>query len=39
MSNALDKLLEDGVAVKTQDKPRRLALAPAEQAAAAAPPN
>lgn len=37
VSNALDKLVEDGVAVKTQDKPRRFALAPATAAAAAAP--
>lgn len=35
VSNALDKLIEAGVAVKTQDKPKRFALAPAEQAAAA----
>jgi hypothetical protein len=35
VSNALDKLVADGVAVKTQDKPRRFALAPAQQAAAA----
>ncbi|PXY18285.1 MarR family transcriptional regulator [Prauserella flavalba] len=39
VSNALDKLVADGVAVKTQDKPRRFALAPAEQEAAAAPAN
>jgi hypothetical protein len=39
VSNALDKLVEDGVAVKTQDKPRRFALAPAEAAAAPAPRN
>ena len=38
VSNALDKLVEGGVAVKTQDKPKRFALAPAEQAAAAAAP-
>ena len=36
VSNALDKLVEDGVAVKAQDKPRRFALAPAEQVTAAA---
>ncbi|KAA2253293.1 MarR family transcriptional regulator [Solihabitans fulvus] len=35
VSNALDKLVEDGVAVKTQDKPRRFALAPAETTAPA----
>jgi hypothetical protein len=35
VSNALDKLVEDGVATKTQDKPRRFALAPSEQEAAA----
>lgn len=39
VSNALDKLVADGVAVKTQDKPRRFALAPAEEEAAAAPAN
>lgn len=39
VSNALDKLVEDGVAAKTQDKPRRFALAPAEQEAAPAPTN
>jgi hypothetical protein len=39
VSNALDKLVADGTAVKTQDKPRRFALAPAEQAAASAPTN
>ena len=37
--HALDKLVADGVAVRTQDKPRRFALAPAEQAAATAPAN
>lgn len=37
VSNALDKLVEGGVAAKTQDKPRRFALAPAEQEAALAP--
>jgi hypothetical protein len=35
VSNALDKLVEDGVATKTQDKPRRFALAPSEQEAVA----
>lgn len=35
VSNALDKLIEAGVAVKTQDQPKRFALAPREQAAAA----
>ena len=39
VSNALDKLVEVGVAAKTQDKPRRFALAPSEQEAAAAPTN
>lgn len=39
VSNALDKLVEGGVAAKTQDKPRRFALAPAEQEAAPAPTN
>lgn len=39
VSNALDKLVEDNTAVKTQDKPRRFALAPAEAAAAPAPTN
>ncbi|GAA0589357.1 hypothetical protein GCM10010174_00240 [Kutzneria viridogrisea] len=37
--HALDKLVADGVAVKTQDKPRRFALAPAEATAAPAPTN
>jgi hypothetical protein len=37
VSNALDKLVEDKTAVKTQDKPRRFALAPAEAAAVPAP--
>jgi hypothetical protein len=37
VSNALDKLVADGTAVKTQDKPRRFALAPAEAATAPAP--
>lgn len=35
VSNALDKLVEGGVAAKTQDKPRRFALAPSEQEAGA----
>lgn len=39
VSNALDKLVQDKVAVKTQDKPRRFALAPAEAATAPAPKN
>ncbi len=39
VSNALDRLVADGVAAKTQDKPRRFALAPEEQAATAAPTN
>ncbi|GAA0626440.1 hypothetical protein GCM10010174_52390 [Kutzneria viridogrisea] len=39
VSNALDKLVEGGVAVKTQDKPKRFALAPAEQTASAVPAN
>ena len=38
VSNALEKLVADGVAVKTQDKPRRFALAPAQKAAASATP-
>jgi hypothetical protein len=33
VSNALDKLVDDGTAVKTQDKPRRFALAPTETSA------
>ncbi|WP_236703778.1 MarR family transcriptional regulator [Lentzea aerocolonigenes] len=37
VSNALDKLVVDGIAMKTQDKPRRFALAADEQADAAAP--
>ena len=37
VSNALDKLVEDGTAVKTQDTPRRFALAPAEAATAPTP--
>ncbi|CAM4268110.1 MarR family transcriptional regulator [Kibdelosporangium persicum] len=39
VSNALDKLVEGGVAARTQDKPRRFALALAEQEAAPAPTN
>jgi hypothetical protein len=39
VSNALDKLVADSVAVKTQDKPRRFALAPREATAAPAPTN
>jgi hypothetical protein len=39
VSNALDKLVADGTAVKTKDKPRRFALAPAEQAAIPASTN
>ena len=39
VSNALDKLVDDGTAVKTSYKPRRFALAPAQQAAAPAPAN
>jgi hypothetical protein len=39
VSNALDKLVADGVAVKAQDKPRRFGLAPAQQEAAASPAN
>jgi hypothetical protein len=39
VSNALDKLVKDGVAVKTQDKPRRFALAPAQQTTAAPTAN
>jgi hypothetical protein len=39
VSNALDKLVEDGVAVKTQDKPRRFALTPVEVTAAPALTN
>jgi hypothetical protein len=35
VSNALDKLVEKGVAVKTNDKPRRFALIPTETAAPA----
>lgn len=31
VSNALEKLVADGTAVKTKEKPRRFALAPAEQ--------
>ncbi|MFF0147034.1 hypothetical protein ATK36_5353 [Amycolatopsis sulphurea] len=39
VSNALDKLVASGVAAKTQDKPRRFALAPAEREAAPTPTN
>jgi hypothetical protein len=39
VSNALDKLVADGTAVKTKDKPRRFALAPAELVATPAPTN
>ena len=39
VSNALDRLVEGGVAAKTQDKPRRFALAPSEQEAAPTPTN
>jgi hypothetical protein len=39
VSNALDKLVEAKTAVKTQDKPRRFALAPAEAAAAIPAPT
>lgn len=39
VSNALDKLVTDGVAVKTQDKPRRFGLAPAQREATASPAN
>ncbi len=35
VSNALDKLVADGTAVKTNESPRRFALAPEEQKAAA----
>ncbi|MFD4248295.1 MarR family transcriptional regulator [Amycolatopsis thermoflava] len=34
VSNALDKLVADGTAVRTKDKPRRFALAPTEQESA-----
>jgi hypothetical protein len=37
VSNALDRLVADGTAAKTKDKPRRFALAPAEQEATPAP--
>jgi hypothetical protein len=37
VSNALDKLVQDGTAVKTKESPRRFALAPAEQAAVPVP--
>lgn len=36
VSNALDKLVAAGTAVKTKERPRRFALAPTEQAAASA---
>ncbi|GAA2975902.1 MarR family transcriptional regulator [Actinokineospora diospyrosa] len=36
VSNALDRLVADGVAVRVQDKPRRFALAPVEQPVTAA---
>jgi hypothetical protein len=36
VSNALDKLVADGVAVKTKESPRRFALAPTEHEAASA---
>jgi hypothetical protein len=39
VSNALDKLVNDGTAVRTKDKPRRFALAPTQQTAAPAPTN
>ncbi|MDX3663676.1 hypothetical protein PV646_40885 [Streptomyces sp. ID05-26A] len=39
VSNALDKLVDDGTAVKSSEKPRRFALASAQQAAVAAPTN
>jgi hypothetical protein len=39
VSNALDKLVADGVAVKTKDKPKRFMLNPAEATAAPAPTN
>ncbi|MBV8992244.1 MAG: MarR family transcriptional regulator [Pseudonocardiales bacterium] len=39
VSNALDKLIADGTAVKTNEKPRRFTLAPAEQAATPVPTN
>ncbi|SER91228.1 MarR family transcriptional regulator [Actinokineospora terrae] len=39
VSNALDKLVTDGVAVRVQDKPRRFALAPVEQPVPDAPEN
>jgi hypothetical protein len=37
VSNALDKLVDNGTAAKTGDKPRRFTLAPAEQAAVPVP--
>jgi hypothetical protein len=39
VSNALDKLVDDGIAVKTKDKPRRFALASTEHTPASAPTN
>lgn len=39
VNNALDKLVADGTAVKTKDKPRRFALAPADWSATPAPAN
>jgi hypothetical protein len=39
VSNALDKLVAAGTAVKTKERPRRFALAPTEQAAASAAAN
>ncbi|WP_027946985.1 MarR family transcriptional regulator [Amycolatopsis taiwanensis] len=39
VSNVLDKLVADSTAVKTNDRPRRFALAPAEQSTTAAPVN
>lgn len=39
VNNALDKLVEDKIAMKTKEKPRRFALAPAEVAAVPASEN
>ncbi|HEX5121079.1 MAG TPA: hypothetical protein VFW65_38325 [Pseudonocardiaceae bacterium] len=39
VSNALDELVADGVAVRTQDTPRRFGLAPAQQEATAPSTN
>ncbi|GLY71670.1 MarR family transcriptional regulator [Amycolatopsis taiwanensis] len=39
VSNVLDKLVANGTAVRTNDKPRRFALAPAEQRTTAMPAN